>query len=43
MPPAPRPPRAVAVALARPAVPLALELAGWLVLALAVATAIALR
>jgi len=40
MPPAPRPPRAVAVALARPAIPLALELAGWVILALAVAAGI---
>jgi hypothetical protein len=43
MPSVPRPPRAVAVSLARPAVPPALELAGWAILALALAAALALR
>ncbi len=40
----PRTPRSpVAVAVARPAVPRALELAGWAILALAAAVALAAR
>ncbi len=43
MPRAQRSPIAVAVAVARPAVPRALELAGWVILALAAAAALAVR